>query len=96
MTTVRQGDRYDITLQLNADLTGATVRANMRRQYGDDTLIPFDVEVTDPGNGIITHTLTGTLEPDTYLLEVEVTRDDEIITFPTDGATRLRVIKAIG
>ena len=88
MSTVKRGDKHPITLTVNADLTGCTVRL-IASQSGVAQDLPCTV--TDPAGGVITHTLTGLLEVGVYKLEVETTRGGEVVTFPSDGYARLTV-----
>lgn len=94
MTTVKQGDTHNLTLTIGADLADATVRVLARR--GSETVEELDASVTDEGGGVITHTLTGTLPPGDYRVEVEVTRDGVIQTAPTEGYARLTVLPDLG
>lgn len=91
---VKQGDTHPITLTVNADLTGCTVRVLCRRR-GADAPVVLSATVTNAVNGTIQHTLTGTLPPGPYDLEVEVTRGTEIATFPSSGYASLDVLSAL-
>ena len=96
MITVKRGDKYDVTFTVNADLTGATTRLLANRQYttGEPTLLGHTV--TDPVNGVVTHTLTGTLDPGRYNVELEATRGGETFTFPSSGFETLQVEPDLG
>lgn len=91
---VKHGDKHDITWTVNGDLTGATVRLLARSQAGVTTELACTV--TDAENGEITHTLTGSLEVGTYRVEVEVTKDGKVTTFPSDGYGTLTVQRDLG
>jgi len=82
MSTVKTGDIYPITLTVNTDLTGATVRVLARKWYTDVTVI-LPATVTDAAAGVIVHQLDGALEVGDWRVEVEVTRGGEVVTFPT-------------
>lgn len=100
MITVKQGDTHDITFTAtdgNGDpvvLTGATVRL-LARPQADATPIVLASTVSNPTAGEVTHTLTGTLEPVRYYVELEITKAGKISTAPTDGYETLRVVKQI-
>lgn len=87
---VKRGDTYDVTWKANMDLTGASVRLIASPRVG----VPFELDstISDPVQGEVTHTLTGTLPIDRYRVELEATINGEIITFPNDSYARLDVI----
>lgn len=89
--TVKHGDKYPTTWTANMDLTGAAVRLIARKNGGDPIVLP--VTVSDPTDGIVTHTLTGTLDVGSYHVELEVTLGEEVITFPNDTYERLIVVR---
>lgn len=76
---IKQGDVYDVTWTVNMDVTGATARVIASRAGTE----PVILAVTPGPDGVLTHTLTGTLPAGTYRVEAEVTIGDEVITFPT-------------
>lgn len=82
MITVKTGNVYPITLTVNADLTGSTVRLIARKRYAD-TVVILPCTIADATAGMIEHQLTGTLDAGDWLVEAEVTRGGEIVTFPT-------------
>ena len=86
---VKAGDTSPIQWKANADLTGATVRLIAKLPDGDP--VELDAVVTDASEGLITHTLTGTLAPGEYYVELEVTQGSAIATFPNDGYSILTV-----
>lgn len=93
--TVKQGDTHDTTWTANADLTGSTVRLLAKSTSALSTANPIVLAttVTDAANGVVTHTLTGTLESGTYNVELEVTASSgKISTFPSSGHETLNVI----
>lgn len=92
--TVKHGDTHDITLTVGVDLTGAQVRVLARR--GSAAPIVLATDPIDLVAGVLSHTLTGTLEPGNYNVEVEITRDGKIQTAPTVGYTRLNVASDLG
>lgn len=90
--TVKRGDQHPITFNVNADLTGSTVRLLCKGR----TLTVLDTTVTDAAEGVVTHDLDGTLAVGAYLLELEITQGDTIVTAPTNGYTRLTVKPDLG
>jgi hypothetical protein len=96
MITVKRGDTHPITLTVAGDdvvdLTGATVKMFARRSTAQ--AIPLEVTATGPNT--LTHTLTGTLQPGMYRLEVEITRDGVVRTAPTSGYLQLDVQADLG
>lgn len=87
---VKQGDTHAIQWKANLDLGTATVRLIARPRTGDP--IPLTATITDAAEGLVQHTLTGTLATGTYKVELEVTDAGEIITFPNNGYSSLTVI----
>lgn len=78
---VKQGDKYPVTWTVNMDLTGTAQRVIARRIGATE---PVELDVDSAAGGVITHTLTGDLEPGDYQVEVEVTAGTQVVTFPTD------------
>ena len=99
MTTVKRGDTHTITFTVTdaagapVDITDSTVRLLARRRSVGASLIVLPATVTDATNGVVSHTLTGTLEASTYDVELEVTADGEMTTAPSDGYLQLIVIQ---
>ncbi len=88
---VKQGDRYATFWRVPGfDLTDCTVRLIARR--GKNPAIILSSTITDPTKGEVRHVLDGSLEVGLYAVELEITRDVEIITAPTDTYDNLRVI----
>lgn len=58
------------------DLTGCELRAQLRRNPGDSSVVTFDVEITDPAEGEFTFELTkeqtATLSPPKYQWDMEL------------------------
>jgi len=92
--SVKHGDKYPIQFVVNADLTGATVRL-LAKPNGGDTLV-LDSTIPDPAGGVVEHMLTGELDVGDYRIEVEATRDGEVITFPNTGTESLHVEADLG
>lgn len=93
--TVKEGDRFPITVTASIDLTGSTVRLLARDKSLPSTTPPILLAstITHAANGIVTHVLDGSLPIGTYNVELEVTQGNgHIITFPGDGFLLLRVI----
>ena len=88
--TVKRGDRYPTYWSVPMDLSGATVRLIARR--GSAPAVTLPSTVTNPAGGIVQHILDGTLTVGSYAVELEISRDDQIITAPTDTYENLRVI----
>lgn len=95
MITVKQGDTHNITFTVNMDLTGATVRL-LCRPIAEEAPTILASSITDASGGIVTHQLTGDLEPGRYYVELEVTKSGVIATAPSDGYETMRVIREIG
>ncbi|WP_136057226.1 hypothetical protein [Microbacterium sp. K24] len=87
---VKAGDKHAIPWRVNMDLTGCTVRLIARRRGGYDPVLLMS-EITDHVNGVVSHTLSGLLDVATYRVELEVTRNGEVFTFPNDGYSTLIV-----
>lgn len=81
---VKAGDTHPVQWKANMSLTGATVRLIAQPRAGGDAL-ELASEITDAGEGLVTHVLDGTLAPDSYRIELEVTRPDGVTTFPNEG-----------
>lgn len=97
MLTVKHGDTHDITftvrdeaLNTTVDLTGATAKLHAQLNTGG-TIHVLDADVTDPKQGQVTHTLDGTLPVGCYDVEIELERNGQITTTPTDGFETLTV-----
>ncbi|WP_420111637.1 hypothetical protein [Pseudactinotalea sp.] len=87
---VKHGDTHEVSWRANMDLTGATVRLIARDRGRDPEVLGCDI--TDAEEGTVTHTLTGTLPTGSYRIELEVTINGEIITFPNDAYALLTVL----
>lgn len=100
MITVKQGDTHVITFTAtdeNGDgvnLTGATVRL-LARPQADATPVVLASSVSNALAGEVSHTLTGTLLPVRYYVELEITKAGQVSTAPSDGYETLRVVKQI-
>lgn len=96
--TVKRRDTHDIVFTVTdendapVDLTGATVRLLARRQGAAATVI-LGSSVSNPAAGEVTHSLTGTLEIGVYDVEVESTRNGDVVTAPNDGYFTVEVIE---
>lgn len=94
-TTVKQHDKHPTTWTANMNLTDCTVRL-LAQKSGVTTVLP--TTVSDVTGGVVTHVLTGNLEPGTYKVELEVSRvsDNLLVTFPNKGTETLVVEKDLG
>jgi len=95
MATIKQGDRYDLTLSAgNIDLAGATLTCRARNVA---TRVVYELAVSageEPGTVI--HPLTGTLPAGLYHVEITIDRGAaDYRTAPTVGAARLEVVERI-
>lgn len=90
---VKQHDKHQVVWTANMDLTGTTVRLLAKR---GGTLTPLDAVIIDAPAGKVGHTLTGTLDPGTYQVELEVTQGASIVTFPNDSYSTLTVTPDLG
>lgn len=88
--TVKQHDRYATTWTVSMDITGATTRLLARRPNAP--VIELVHTVIDAAGGVVQHVLDGTLPVADYRVELEISRDGETITAPTDHYENLRVI----
>jgi len=86
---VKAGDTHPIEWKANIDLTDAQVRMVAKTRAGIP--IPLACDVADGPQGIVQHTLDGTLPHGTYRVELEATVGGEVITFPSDGYAQLIV-----
>ena len=95
---VNQGTDYSTIISANTNLTGYTVKSQVRKSYSTSDY--FDFTATHDGaNGNITlamsNVVTGSMEPGRYLYDVEstsstnkITRIAEGIVTVTPGITR--------
>ena len=88
--TIKTGDRYPTYWTVPMDLTGTSVRLVARR--GSAPAVTLPSTITNFTGGVVEHILDGTLTVGLYAVELEITRDDQIITAPTDTYENLRVI----
>jgi len=96
MITVKRTDTHDTTWTVPLNLTGATVRLVAEHRPTGAT-VPLATVITDAVNGIVTHTLTGTLALGVYDCELEVTTaGGQEITFPNEGYETLCVARDLG
>lgn len=98
---VKRGDTHTITLAVSSDgapvdLTSATVRILVRPTGSSTTSTELAATVTDAPGGTLTHTLTGTLAVGPWDVEVEVTRDGQITTYPSTGFERINMRPDLG
>lgn len=87
---IKQGDTHEVSWKANMDLTGATARVVAKDRDGLVTVLASTI--TDAAEGLVTHTLTGTLALGSYKVELEVTDGGQIITFPNNSYASLTVI----
>lgn len=96
---IDQGTDYSRVIDANTNLTGYTVRSQMRKNYSTTNAYDF-VATHDGANGNITltmsNTITSEIDPGRYLYDVEVsspsnqiTRIAEGIVTVTPGITRI-------
>lgn len=93
--TVDQGSLFDSTIDVEdaggnpADLTGYSARGQIRKTYTSSTAVDFTTAVTDPSNGKIKITLSGTqtanMKPGRYVYDVEVVSSGGSITRVVEG-----------
>lgn len=93
MITAKSGDQYPVTFTANMDLTGAIVVLYARNGALTQTLTST---VTDAANGVVTHDLDGTLDLGSWMVELHVTVNGEVITFPTNGFETLQIVPRLG
>lgn len=88
---IKAGDTHAVQWKANMDLTGVTVRLVAKPRKGGEPII-LASSITDAVEGVVSHTLTGTLATVTYNIELEVTKGVEVITFPNNTYAQLTVI----
>jgi hypothetical protein len=87
--TIDQGSTYSISIELSdalgnsLDLSGYTIRAQLRKSYGSNTFTEFTSSSgINPENGVITLSLTseqtGALRPGRYVYDIEIENEDEV------------------
>jgi len=81
---IEQGYDFDTSFQLEDTrtnspliLSSATTEAKLRKHPGSSTAVSFATTVTDPDNGVISISLTGTqtvdLKPGRHVFDVKIT-----------------------
>jgi len=100
-TTVKTSDTYAVTFNVTdddgapVDLTSVATLQMWARLAGDPNATPFTLSaaVSDPLNGKVVHTLTGTLAAGTYDLEIKLTTFASIVSHvPSDSYYTLVVL----
>lgn len=78
---VKQGDTFPVSLTVNHDLTGAETRLIVRhlRLEGELENLPCTADGTT-----VTFDLDGTWQAGYHFVELEITRDGEVRTAPTE------------
>jgi len=94
VVTVKQHDNVRTTWQASLDLTDATTRLLARRPNAP--VVELEHTVIDAPAGIVEHITTGLLPVADYRVELEITRNGERITAPTDHYENLRIITDLG
>ena len=101
MRTVKQGDTHTIYFGVRdergqpVNLTGATYGVYIQMLGKPVISLPVNV-YGDPTLGVLSHKLSGTLDPGTYSLVIKFKVGDEQKTSPTDGLDCLEVTATIG
>ena len=71
------------------DLTNYTVRSQLRKSYYSTTAIDFQINVSDPMNGIIEMSLspqvTSNIRAGRYVYDVEIEDDEDTVTRIFEG-----------
>lgn len=85
----KQGDTHAIAWEFPGyDLTATTCEKIVASRNGvTEDLVGVVTEAGPPG--VVTHKLTGTLKPGTYLLEFNLERNGDKTTIPSKGTVRL-------
>jgi hypothetical protein len=90
---VKYRDTHETTWTTNLDLSPATLVRLLAKNIVTKTVIVLD---TNPDtNYSVTHKLTGTLPVGDYDVELEATYAGGIVTSPSNGYVRLRVVQDI-
>jgi len=97
MMHVKHGDTHTIVWRIESasgvpqNLSGCTSKVWCRERYGTQVQ-ELASEITNAAEGLVSHTLTGTLAPGVYIVEVEITNAVNVITTaPTRGSSFLTV-----
>jgi hypothetical protein len=101
MLIVKEDDTYPVSFTLTdhatglpIDLTGSTVSMAICDRSGAVTALTVTVD-TDPTQGKILHTLTGTLEPGIYSGVIKLTKAGIQTTAPTADMETLKVVPTL-
>jgi hypothetical protein len=92
---VKHGDKVPTYWTVDADTSGASVRLLARRRP-IGPLVILTTTVIDASRGMYEHITTGTLDVADYLVEMEITQGDQVVTAPTCGFSILRICKDLG
>lgn len=85
MTTyLKQDDVHPVTFKINMDLTGCAGQIILKSR-ADGTVVVEPVTVTDAAGGVVEWAYDGTLDEGSYKAEIEITRDSEKMTAPSQG-----------
>jgi len=81
--TVNDGNHYPI------DLSDYTVRSQLRKSYYSKTAIDFEINVSDPPNGIVemglTADVTSNIRAGRYVYDVEIEDSEGVVTRIFEG-----------
>lgn len=93
--TIDQGSVFDSTIDVEdvngnpADITGYSARGQIRKTYASSTAVDFSASVTNPSEGklkiSLTGTQTGAMKPGRYVYDVEVLSSSGAITRVVEG-----------
>lgn len=95
MIIVKEGDRHPVTLTVNHDLTGATLRLIIRHLQRTGLEQIVTPEVVDAASGVVSYTLDGTWERGMHYLELEIIQGEEQRTAPSSGQLEIKVVATL-
>jgi hypothetical protein len=95
ITTVKQHDTHDTIWTSNMDLSGGTVRL-LAKNTDSKVVTTLACSLVSGDVYSVKHTLTGTLTPGDYEVELESTKAGVIRTSPSGGYAILRVVRDLG
>lgn len=95
---VKQGDTFPkLTADMNADVSGATVRARVRNAASGVSVLDSAATVTDPVQGLVELTLPNTLPIGAYQAEFMVTFSGGAVQrFPQGSWLEILVLPSTG
>lgn len=91
--SIKQGDKFPITLTVNHDLTGATTRLVVRHLTRTGAKEDLEHTATNAAEGEVEHTLDGTWGVGRHYLELEITQGGQVRTAPTNTFLVIDIVR---